>query len=118
MRSVKRRGGGFILIELIVAMALGLIVLAGAVALFRQGVDISYMVTQRAEMQQNARVAINTVARDLSIAGTRLPSGGIQLPGGAGSTGSLRGCSMVGCGLWGYLADNRLYAVTPGDGVG
>lgn len=118
MPPVTRKSRGFSLVELLVAMTLGLIVLAGAVALFRQGVDVSYMVTQRAEMQQNARVAINTIARDLSIAGTGVPAGGIQLPSGAGSTGSLRGCSVAACGLWGYLVDNRLYSVTPGDGVG
>lgn len=109
---------GFSLMELLLAMALGLVVLAGAVAMLRQGVDISHMVTQRAEMQQNVRVAINFLARDLSIAGTGMPAGGIQLPIGGGAQNPLRGCSTTNCGLWGFFADQRLYSVTPGDGLG
>lgn len=117
---------GFSLIELLVAMALGLIVLAGAVTLFRQGVDISFTVTQRAEMQQNARVALNLLARDLAIAGTGMPPGGITLPSGAGAQNPLRGCQDPACATtFGAFAENppgsgvyKLFPLTPGDGLG
>ena len=68
--------GGFSLFELIVSMGLGMVVLAGALVLTSQAVGISDMVTQRSEMQQNGRVAINMMARDLSLAGTGFPSDG------------------------------------------
>ena len=111
--------GGFSLIELLVAMAVSLVVLAGLVTFFRRGVDLSHKVTQRAEMQQNARVSLNLIARDVSIAGTSIPAGGIQLPSGAESQDSLFACDSAAC----YVAtnvyqDDRLYSVTPGDGLG
>ncbi len=47
-----------------------MVVLSGALLLTSQAVGISDMVTHRSEMHQNARVAINMMARDLSLAGT------------------------------------------------
>ena len=49
---------------------LGMVILSGALLLTSQAVGISDMVTHRSEMHQNARVAINMMARDLSLAGT------------------------------------------------
>jgi prepilin-type N-terminal cleavage/methylation domain-containing protein len=113
---------GFTLLELLVAMALGLIILAGTIALFRQGVDVSHSVTQRAEMQQNARTAINLISRDLTVAGTSLPPGGIVLPNGGtvGADPPRRGCDAAGtCGnLVGGYPGSILYYVTPGDALG
>ena len=110
---------GFSLVEVMVAMALGLIVLGGAVLLFRQGADLTNTVTLRAEMQQNARAAMNLIARDLSIAGTGVAAGGIQLPSGSGSGDSMFGCDSASCYITSNVyADDRLYAITPGDGKG
>ena len=110
---------GFSLFELIIAMGLGVVVLSGALVLTSQAVGISDMVTQRSEMQQNGRVAINLMARDLSIAGTGFPSDGIQLPSGAGSQDSFFACDAAGCYVTNNVyTDERLYAVMPGDGSG
>ena len=70
---------GFTLMELIVAMALGLIVLAAMASLFKTGLDSTMVVMQRAETQQNMRAAVNLMVKDISMAGAGLPSGGIQL---------------------------------------
>ena len=110
---------GFTLVELMVAMGLGLVVLSGALALTSQAVGISDMVTQRSEMQQNGRIAINLLVRDLSLAGTGFPTDGVQLPSGVGSQDSYFACDSSGC----YITNNaysqeRLFAVTPGDGKG
>ena len=86
--------------------------------LFRQGVTASYASQQRAELQQNARVALNLMSQDVSVAGTGFPDGGIQLPTGTGSTRPKRGCTTASCGAWNFLSDDRLYSVTPGDGLG
>ncbi|MFQ5739085.1 MAG: PilW family protein [Acidobacteriota bacterium] len=115
----KNRIRGFTLVEMVVGLAVSLVVVGGAVTLLRQSVTVNEQITQRAEMQQNARVALNQMARDLSIAGTGTPVGGIQLPDGGVSSASKFACDSLGC----YLADNtygdqRLYAVTPGDGRG
>jgi prepilin-type N-terminal cleavage/methylation domain-containing protein len=116
---------GFSLVELVIAMALGLLILVGAVALFRQGVDISYTVTQRADMQQNARTAVNLMARDLTVAGAALPpGGGIGLPKKtpplAPSQRPRRACPIdtaADCGNLGGYPGDMLYYVTPGDGM-
>jgi len=116
----RHAAAGFTLVEVLIAMALGLIVLASAVTLFQQGMDASYLVVQRAEMQQNARAAVNLMAHDLSMAAQGgFATGGIQLPSGAGSVNEVYGCSSAGCYLAGAtFPNNRLYALTPGPGVG
>src|SRR5271156_1637371 len=82
--STKRRQAGYSLAEVVVATALAGVILAGAVYMFGQSVDVSTIATLRGDMQQNARVAINLIYRDLLVAGTGLPSGGVQLPYGTG----------------------------------
>ncbi|HWP84702.1 MAG TPA: prepilin-type N-terminal cleavage/methylation domain-containing protein [Terriglobia bacterium] len=112
-------GKGFTLLELLIAMAVGLVIMAVAVSLFRQGIEGMDTVTQRVEMQQNARTGINWMAQDISMAGTGVPQGGIQLPSGAGSQDSRFGCDQATCYILNNIyADDRLYPVTPGDGLG
>jgi hypothetical protein len=82
--------------EVLVATAIAGVILAGAVYMFGQSVDVSTITTLRGDMQQNARVAINLIYRDLLVAGTGLPSGGVQLPYVAGNNTTLPvlGCAM------------------------
>jgi len=77
------------------------------------------MTTQLTEMQQNARVALNLMTQDLSIAGTGFPLGGIQLPTGTGSQRPRYGCDIDGqCHVAQNAQDDWLYGITPGDGLG
>ena len=46
---------GFTLIELLVASSIGLIVILTMTSLFKAGMDATFTVTQRAEVQQNMR---------------------------------------------------------------
>lgn len=78
---------GFSLIELLIAMALGLIILGSATQFFKSGMDASRLVSQRSEMQDNVRAAINMVAKDVSMAGSGIPPGGLALPYGTGNNG-------------------------------
>ena len=106
-RHTKRRLTGFSIIELMVAMALGLILLGAATQLFTSGMKTTALVSNRTEMQQSARVALDLMAKDISMAGAGLPPGGIQLPTGAGSSLSRFACDQTGvC----YLNANN-YAV-------
>src|SRR5262249_23771435 len=92
----QQSGSGFTLLEMIISMALGLIVMGSAVALFSRAMDANYQISQRAEMQQNARAATDMIARDISLAGYRMPAGGVQLPlGGTGS--SIYACGTTIC---------------------
>ncbi|MDA2937723.1 hypothetical protein MYX75_05605 [Acidobacteria bacterium AH-259-A15] len=110
---------GYSLVELIVASLFGVLFLVAAGALFRPAVDISYLLTQQAGVQQAARLAVNVITRELRMAGNGIPAGGIQLPSGTSSQPSKFACDPTGC----YVSNNtyaadRLYGVTPGDAKG
>jgi prepilin-type N-terminal cleavage/methylation domain-containing protein len=118
-RTLSEPDSGFSLVELMVAITLTLLILSGVISLFRQGIHTSAMTTQLTEMQQNARVALNLMAQDLSIAGTGFPLGGIQLPTGSGAQHPRYGCDTSGqCNVIQSAQDDWLYGITPGDGLG
>jgi len=119
-RASYRSSRGFSIMELIIAMGLATVVLGGALALTSQAIGISDMVSQRSEMQQNGRVAINMMALDASLAGTGFPTSGIQLPSGAGSADSHFACDeATGCHITNNVwTDERLYATWPGQAGG
>jgi|SRR5579863_642042 len=87
---------GFTFIELMVSLALGMLIVGAAVKLFSQGVDATWVVSQRAEMQQDLRAAQGLLMKDISLAGAGLPSGqGIALPSGTGVS-PIYGCDQSG----------------------
>ena len=109
MQPVSNKTRGFTLLELMAAMVIGLIVVGTAVELFKSGMDATALVTQQAEMQQNVRSALNLVARDVGMAGSGLPVGGVSLPFGAGYIPSIFGCDQTGsC----YLTSNTYFTGT------
>jgi type IV pilus assembly protein PilW len=115
MRSAHPRRG-FTLLELLIAMGLGLVVMASVVQLFKTGMDSLFIVTQRAEMQQNVRAAIELMAKDIGMAGAGV-QGGVQLPTGAGSVRSQYGCDQTGaCHVvnYQYPTGNYMYGIIPG----
>jgi type IV pilus assembly protein PilW len=67
--SVRRRPAGFTLIEIMIAMTLGLVVIGGAYMLFDS--QNKQLLTQQivAEMQQNARSAMTIMSREIMMAG-------------------------------------------------
>jgi prepilin-type N-terminal cleavage/methylation domain-containing protein len=110
---------GFSLLELMVASTLGLIGILAMTSLFRQGMNATFMVTQRAETQQNMRAAIELMTKDLSMAGAGLPSGGLQLATADGN--SKVACNQTGtCYVAGdtYPNGNFMYGILPGFGNG
>jgi prepilin-type N-terminal cleavage/methylation domain-containing protein len=87
---------GFTFIELMVSLALGMLVVGLAVKLFSQGVDATWVVSQRAEMQQDLRAVENMLVKDISLAGAGLPIGtGVALASGSG-TSPVYGCDQAG----------------------
>jgi hypothetical protein len=111
LRPAKRKNDGFSIFELIIAMALGLLLLGAANQLFNSAVKTTALVSNRTEMQQNSRAAMDLIAKDISMAGAGLPAGGIQLPAGAGSSLSRFACDQTGvC----YLATNTYPVGTVG----
>jgi hypothetical protein len=90
----KKHASGFSLVEMMIATALGTTVLAAAVSIYIQGVNATWTVTQRAEMQQDFRAASNVLKNDLSLAGAGLGQGAaIALP--TSTTVPLYGCDQT-----------------------
>lgn len=84
---------GFSLIELMMALALGLIITGAAVKLYSYGMDATWVVQQRAELQQDLRATEDMLLKDISLAGaglTQLPGESVPLPYG---TLPIYGCS-------------------------
>jgi prepilin-type N-terminal cleavage/methylation domain-containing protein len=92
IRSIKRERG-FSLLEMVVATAIGTVVVGAAAQLYVQGVSATLVVSQRAEMQQDFRAASNMLTKDLSLAGAGLnPGAAIALP--TSSTIPVYGCDQ------------------------
>jgi prepilin-type N-terminal cleavage/methylation domain-containing protein len=64
-----RRRGGFTLIELLIAMAISAVVLAMAISVFRRQERSYALQNEVSERQQNVRVAMDMIVRDLRLAG-------------------------------------------------
>jgi len=119
MRKHNPRAG-FTLLELMVSMAVGLIVMAAMASLFKIGMNSTMLVTQRAQSQQEMRAAVDLMVKDISLAGAGLPSGGIQLPTGAGATASKFACDQSGvCHVTAFTyPGNYMYGIIPGFATG
>jgi hypothetical protein len=92
--AVKTSSRGFSLVELLIALGVGILVLGTAVQLFSKSMQAAWLVSQRAEMQQDARAASNLLTKDISLAGAGMPSGGIALASGTASS-PVYGCSYA-----------------------
>lgn len=117
----QKNVAGFTLIELMISFALSMIILASTVQLFKSGVEASTLISQRAELQQNSRAAINLISKDVSMAGAGIPPGGIQLASGGTATASKYGCDQAGtCYVMTHLypTGNYFYGIIPGPNNG
>lgn len=77
--ETKKSLRGFTLLELMVATSLGIIVVLAMTSLFKTGMAATFTVTQRLEVQENMRAAMELMSEDISHAGAGLPTGGLQL---------------------------------------
>ncbi len=105
-QSTKRESG-FSLLEMLIAMALGTLVVGAAVQLYSQGVSVTWKVSQRAELQQDFRAASDMLTKDLGLAGSGLGNGTqVALPS---AITPVYGCDQTGkC----YLGPNNTVAGT------
>jgi len=71
---------GFTLVEMLVAMALGVIVIGAAVTMFKNGSDVATLTSQRTQLQTDLRAAENLLIQDISLAGAGMPTGGVSVP--------------------------------------
>jgi len=81
MKTIRTKAiAGFTLLEMMIAIAVTLILLAAAVMTFRDASNSNQVVTQAADMTENFRAALNSIELDLQQAGTGIPVGGISIP--------------------------------------
>jgi len=85
---------GFTMMEMLVGLSLGMLMLGSVIGVFSQGMDATWVTSQRAEMQQDLRATSDLLLKDVSLAGAGLPLGqGIQLPTNTG-TRPIYGCDQ------------------------
>lgn len=120
MPRTNKSSAGFTLVEMLLALALGMVVVAAAVSLFTSAVNATFTVSQRAEMQQDIRAAQNMLTQDIGLAGAGMPTGGLALPAGAGQNARY-GCDQTPTCHLGTtnstaltFTNNYLYAIIPG----
>ena len=77
---------GFTITEMMVATAVVLVVLSGALTTFRNALMINDSASQLADANQNLRAGTNTLIRDLLMAGRLIGTEGIAMPTGPGIT--------------------------------
>lgn len=117
------RTSGFTLLEMMIALSLGVLVIGSAVQLFSKAMDLTFLVSQRAEMQQNGRASVGLLAKDISLAGAGLPTGGVALPSGT-VRAPIYGCDQATCYVSGIspagiaYPNTQLYGVIPGNSFG
>jgi hypothetical protein len=79
-----KKENGFSSVEVLIASAITLCVMAGVMGSLNSSMVLSRKVNQTTDMEQNLRAGINFMVRDLLAAGCGIPTGGIPVPSGTG----------------------------------
>jgi hypothetical protein len=111
---MKSPSSGFTLVEFLVASLATMALLAATFTLMGMVFAANAEIVEITETQQNVRVAMNTITRDIIMAGTGLPNGGIAVPNGMDSEGLARP------GIGGTLStpSNAIAILAPGNEAG
>jgi prepilin-type N-terminal cleavage/methylation domain-containing protein len=114
MRQSER---GFSLVELIIAMTVTLIVSGAIYGLLASGGNAFRREPEVADRQQNIRIAMDLVARDVFNAGAGLPTFAQAFTRTDPTGGACAGTDGVnGCGVMGTMGTGAADARAPGDG--
>ena len=79
-----KRNTGFTLIEVLVAVALMLIIMAATLRTLSDAIHANEGVTLMADTQENLRASLNYMTKDIIQAGEGIPQGGITIPNSGG----------------------------------
>lgn len=112
---------GVTFVELMVAIAVSLVVMAAAVSIYQKTVRSSDLVMQRMDIQLELRAAANEVARDFDQVGTGMPITGVPIPSATtGGSNPRFACDSSACYLTTNFTLNQgvLYKVVPANGAG
>jgi prepilin-type N-terminal cleavage/methylation domain-containing protein len=103
---------GFSLIELMVAMAVLMIIVAATMSAFTDATRVNEVSTLQADVNQNLRAGMNLMIRDLIQTGQGIPTGGIPIP--LGGVPAINRPSPPTLALTFPLGASVLPAVSPG----
>ncbi len=132
MRRAPKSSRGFSLLELTISAAIGAVIIVTAADLFSRAMRISWITSQRAELQQDFRAASNLLQRDISMAGAGalgqqgLATSAVGLPFGLGVNpvypcSGLVTCSYVNGLPVAYPTSGGapyIYSIIPGPNLG
>ncbi|MFT4726928.1 MAG: type IV pilus assembly protein PilW [Granulosicoccus sp.] len=113
MMMISRHNRGFSLIELMIAMVLGLMISAGIFTVFSGNKRSSDLNTAMADMQENARFALNQLSSDIRMAGYQgckdINSGGANILAVGAPTSNLDNTTAIGY----IVSDAGILSPTP-----
>lgn len=110
-----KREDGVSSVELLIASAITIVILAGTMGAFNKSMSLSSQSNQLAELDQNLRAGINFLVRDFISAGWGISTGGIPIPSGTGAS-AVRRPGPPGTNY--TFTTPVLSAVNPGAGMG
>jgi hypothetical protein len=114
--GIMNREHGFSLVEMLIAAAITLAVMAGTFRAFDDGLGLYEKTVQMTDLEQNLRAGLNFLVRDFINAGWGIPTGGIPIPSGDGATAVVRpGPPGV---IYTFGDSESIAAVNPGAGLG
>lgn len=114
MVNSRTRQSGFTLIEFMLASVITMAMLAATFTLMNNVFVANARISQVLITQQNVRVALNTITRDITMAGTGMPDGGTPIPNG----GTAVALTRNGAGGTLPTPDDVINLLIPGDGSG
>ncbi len=115
----KTSEAGFSLVELLMATAISLVVIATAMTTFKDAIAMNDTATNTADASQNMRGGVNFLVRDLVATGRGIPTGGIDIPTVAGGAGQIKRPSPPGLQYYfNNTTASTIMAVTTGERLG
>ncbi len=81
-----KREQGFSMVEVLIAAAISIVLLAGAMGSFNSALGLNEKANLMTDLEQNLRAGMNLLVRDFITAGWGIPTGGIPIPSGDGTT--------------------------------
>jgi Tfp pilus assembly protein PilW len=114
------RQKGFTLVEFAISSLITMVLLGATFTLMNSVFTANEGMGDIMAAQANVRVALNTIARDITMAGTGLPAGSVEVPNGPSAVAIVRpGMSdSTSAGRFVETPNNALPFLSPGDGAG
>ncbi len=113
MNRRTKSSRGFTVTEMLVSLAVGTVLMGAAVDIFSRSMSATWVSSQKTEMQQDARAALNIMTKDIRMAGGGLPTGGMALASGTAFSPAY-GLDLTGAGHLGATNSSGLNFPTLG----